>query len=488
PAEDPATYAMISAADTLGVFQIESRAQMSMLPRLQPQCFYDLVIEVAIVRPGPIQGGMVHPYLRRRQGLEPVDYPSPSVKQALERTLGVPIFQEQVMQLAILAAGFTAGEADQLRRAMAAWRHRGSLGPFQEKLVDGMLSRGYSRDFAERVFAQIQGFGEYGFPESHAASFALLVYVSCWLKCHHPDAFLAALLKAQPMGFYAPAQLVRDARAHGVEVRSVDVQASQVFASLEPFNDRWAVRLGLHQVAHLTQEAMHRIVQARATKTFNSVDDLAMRAELSRQDLQALAAAGALQSLSADRHQAHWLATGHDQLPGVLQDAACEQELPAAGLLPVPTEAQNLIADYASLGLSLGRHPLALLRKELKERFQSRPAIELQKLGHQQLARASGLVTHRQRPGTAKGVVFITLEDETGSINLIIWPDVLKIYKQAVLHGQLLTAYGRWQRDQTIATDAPGQVMNLVALRIEDHTPLLAQRLGEMASSSRDFH
>ncbi|MGA0825434.1 MAG: error-prone DNA polymerase, partial [Burkholderiaceae bacterium] len=292
PAEDPATYAMISAADTLGVFQIESRAQMSMLPRLQPQCFYDLVIEVAIVRPGPIQGGMVHPYLRRRQGLEPVDYPSPSVKQALERTLGVPIFQEQVMQLAILAAGFTAGEADQLRRAMAAWRHRGSLGPFQEKLVDGMLSRGYSRDFAERVFAQIQGFGEYGFPESHAASFALLVYVSCWLKCHHPDAFLAALLKAQPMGFYAPAQLVRDARAHGVEVRSVDVQASQVFASLEPFNDRWAVRLGLHQVAHLTQEAMHRIVQARATKTFNSVDDLAMRAELSRQDLQALAAAG----------------------------------------------------------------------------------------------------------------------------------------------------------------------------------------------------
>ena len=488
PAEDPATYAMITAADTLGVFQIESRAQMSMLPRLKPQCFYDLVIEVAIVRPGPIQGGMVHPYLRRRQGLEPVDYPSPSVKQALERTLGVPIFQEQVMQLAILAAGFTAGEADQLRRAMAAWRHRGSLGPFQEKLVDGMLSRGYSRDFAERVFAQIQGFGEYGFPESHAASFALLVYVSCWLKCHHPDAFLAALLKAQPMGFYAPAQLVRDARAHGVVVHPVDVKTSQVFASLEPIDDQWAVRLGLHQVAHLTQEAMHRIDQARTARQFRSVDDLAGRAELSRQDLQALAAAGALQSLGNDRHQAHWLTTGHDRLPGVLQDAACEQELPAASLLPVPTEAQNLIADYASLGLSLGRHPLALLRKELKERFQSRPAIELQELGHQQLARASGLVTHRQRPGTAKGVVFITLEDETGSINLIIWPDVLKKYKQAVLHGQLLTAYGRWQRDQTIASDAPGQVTNLVALRIEDHTPLLAQRLGEMASSSRDFH
>ena len=488
PAEDPATYAMITAADTLGVFQIESRAQMSMLPRLKPQCFYDLVIEVAIVRPGPIQGGMVHPYLRRRQGLEPVDYPSPSVKQALERTLGVPIFQEQVMQLAILAAGFTAGEADQLRRAMAAWRHRGSLGPFQEKLVDGMLSRGYSRDFAERVFAQIQGFGEYGFPESHAASFALLVYVSCWLKCHHPDAFLAALLKAQPMGFYAPAQLVRDARAHGVVVHPVDVKTSQVFASLEPIDDQWAVRLGLHQVAHLTQEAMHRIVQARTAGKFRSVDDLAGRAELSRQDLQALAAAGALQSLGNDRHQAHWLATGHDRLPGVLQDTACEQELPAASLLPVPTEAQNLVADYASLGLSLGRHPLALLRKELKERFQSRPAIELQELGHQQLARASGLVTHRQRPGTAKGVVFITLEDETGSINLIIWPDVLKKYKQAVLHGQLLTAYGRWQRDQTIASDAPGQVTNLVALRIEDHTPLLAQRLGEMASSSRDFH
>ncbi|MDP4948855.1 MAG: OB-fold nucleic acid binding domain-containing protein, partial [Burkholderiaceae bacterium] len=271
-------------------------------------------------------------------------------------------------------------------------------------------------------------------------------------------------------------------------VHPVDVQTSQVFASLEPIDDQWAVRLGLHQVAHLTQEAMHRIVQARTAGQFRSVDDLAGRAELSRQDLQALAAAGALQSLGNDRHQAHWLATGHDRLPGVLQDAACEQELPAASLLPVPTEAQNLVADYASLGLSLGRHPLALLRKELKERFQSRPAIELQELGHQQLARASGLVTHRQRPGTAKGVVFITLEDETGSINLIIWPDVLKKYKQAVLHGQLLTAYGRWQRDQTIASDAPGQVTNLVALRIEDHTPLLAQRLGEMASSSRDFH
>jgi error-prone DNA polymerase len=511
PAEDPATYAMISAADTLGVFQIESRAQMSMLPRLQPQCFYDLVIEVAIVRPGPIQGGMVHPYLRRRQGLEPVDYPSSSVKQALERTLGVPIFQEQVMQLAILAAGFTAGEADQLRRAMAAWRRRGSLGPFQEKLVDGMLSRGYSRDFAERVFAQIQGFGEYGFPESHAASFALLVYVSCWLKCHHPDAFLAALLNAQPMGFYAPAQLVRDAGSHGVEVRSVNVQSSQVFTSLEPIQSQaihqvadcshedsadytvnpsgqWAVRLGLHQVAHLTQEAMHRIVQTRDRQPFHSVDDLAKRAQLSRPDLQALAAAGALTGLAKDRHQAHWLATGYEQLPGVLHDAIWEQGPLNNDLLPTPTEAQNLVADYASLGLSLGRHPLTLLRTELQERFQSRPAIELRKLAHQQLARASGLVTHRQRPGTAKGVVFITLEDETGSINLIIWPDVLRKYKQAVLHGRLLTAYGRWQRDQTIASDAPGQVMNLVALRVEDHTSLLAQRLGELASSSRDFH
>jgi error-prone DNA polymerase len=509
PSEDPETYAMISAADTIGVFQIESRAQMSMLPRLKPQCFYDLVIEVAIVRPGPIQGGMVHPYLRRRQGLEPVDYPSPAVRQALERTLGVPIFQEQVMQLAILAAGFTAGEADQLRRAMAAWRRRGSLGPFHEKLVNGMLMRGYTRDFAERVFAQIQGFGEYGFPESHAASFALLVYVSCWIKRHHPDAFLAGLLNAQPLGFYAPAQLVRDARAHGVAVLPVCVQKSAVESRLEAPDGMsvvsglvrrpdkqevarqtlWPVRLGLNRVAQLSEAGMERLVAARSsTGPFASVEDLARRAELPRTDLQALAAAGALSSLAGDRHQASWQAAGHEPLRHVLRDSAFEEPALQEGLLPKPSTAQDLLADYASLGLTLGQHPVSLIRPLLTSRFKSQTAAYLRSLGQHQLARASGLVTHRQRPGTAKGTVFITLEDETGSINLIVWPDVFLKYRQAALHAQLLTAYGRWQRDTHIAPEDPGQVMHLVVSRLEDHTPLLAQTLGKLATESRDFH
>lgn len=479
PAEDEATYHMIQAADTIGVFQIESRAQMSMLPRLKPACFYDLVIEVAIVRPGPIQGGMVHPYLRRRQGLEPVDFPSPAVREALERTLGVPIFQEQVMQLAILAAGFTPGEADQLRRAMAAWRRRGSLGPFEDRLISGMLMRGYSRDFAERVFAQIQGFGEYGFPESHAASFALLVYVSCWLKRHHPDAFLAALLNSQPMGFYAPAQLVRDARAHGVEVRGVDVNRSSVCSSLEPSDsDPWPVRLGLDRIAHLSEDAMERVVLARTQQgPFQSVEDLAQRASLSRADLQALAAANALEGLAGHRHSASWIAAGHEPMKGVLSPTQVQEPRLEPRLLPEPSEASGLVADYASLGLTLGRHPIALIRDQLRERFKSVPAIELLKMPHDRLARASGIVTHRQRPGTAKGVVFMTLEDETGSVNLIIWPDVLSRFKQACLQGQVITAYGRWQ------------TQHLVSLRIEDHTALLAQALGGVVQrKSRDFH
>ncbi len=491
PAEDAQTYQMIQAADTIGVFQIESRAQMSMLPRLKPACFYDLVIEVAIVRPGPIQGGMVHPYLRRRQGLEPIDYPSPAVEKALARTLGVPIFQEQVMQLAILAAGFTPGEADQLRRAMAAWRRRGSLGPFHDKVINGMLIRGYAREFAERVFAQIEGFGEYGFPESHAASFALLVYVSCWLKCHHPDAFLAGLLNAQPMGFYAPAQLVRDAQDHGVTVRPVDVQASRVEAMLEADHALespcWPVRLGLQMVAQLSAGAAVRIVAARQQGPFESVDDLAHRAALGRSDLQALAAAQALRSLSAHRHDAAWRAAGHERPTAFLEDARVAEPSLQEGLLLPPTEADDVAHDYASMGLSLGRHPVAFLRPTLAARFQSRPFAELQHYPHGRLARASGLVTHRQRPSTAKGILFLTLEDETGRINVVIWPDVLERHQQATLHGQLLTIYGRWQRDERISPRAPGQVLNLLALRVEDHTPLLAQALGQLATQSRDF-
>jgi error-prone DNA polymerase len=407
------------------------------------------------------------------------------------------------MQLAILAAGFTAGEADQLRRAMAAWRRRGSLGPFHEKLVNGMLMRGYTRDFAERVFAQIQGFGEYGFPESHAASFALLVYVSCWIKRHHPDAFLAGLLNAQPLGFYAPAQLVRDARNHGVTVLPVCVQKSAVETTLEqplaqplrqpaqdtPAQALWPVRLGLNRVAQLSEAGMQRLVAARLSRgPFASVEDLARRAELPRTDLQALAAAGALASLAGDRHQASWEAAGHEPLRHVLRDSAFEEPALTEGLLPKPSTAQNLLADYASLGLTLGQHPVSLIRPLLTARFQSQTAAHLRSLGQHQLARASGLVTHRQRPGTAKGTVFITLEDETGSINLIVWPDVFLKYRQAALHAQLLTAYGRWQRDTHIAPEDPGQVMHLLVLRLEDHTPLLAQTLGQLATESRDFH
>ncbi|MFO0226914.1 MAG: error-prone DNA polymerase, partial [Gammaproteobacteria bacterium] len=358
PPEDPAVYDMICRADTVGVFQIESRAQQAMLPRLRPRNFYDLVIEVAIVRPGPIQGDMVHPYLRRRNGEEPVDYPSEAVKAVLQRTLGVPIFQEQVMQVAIVAAGFTPGEADQLRRAMAAWKRHGGLGHFEQRLLDGMRARGYDASFAARIFGQIQGFGEYGFPESHAASFALLVYVSAWLKCHEPAAFTAALLDSQPMGFYAPAQLVRDAREHGVEVRAVDVGVSGVDCALEPgsgVDGRPALRLGLRLVRGLSRAGAERVVAARAAQPFTDLQGLAEAAALDRGDLEALAAAGACASLSGNRHHAFWQVAGTETaLP--LAPPAADPTLP---LLPVPTEGEDLVADYRSLGLTLGRHPLA---------------------------------------------------------------------------------------------------------------------------------
>jgi error-prone DNA polymerase len=486
PPEDPQTYDMICAADTIGVFQIESRAQMSMLPRLKPRCFYDLVIEVAIIRPGPIQGGMVHPYLQRRQGLEPIDYPSPEVEQALSRTLGVPIFQEQVMQLAILAAGFSPGEADQLRRAMAAWRKRGSLGPFQDKLVQGMLARGYDESFAQRVFAQIQGFGEYGFPESHAASFALLVYVSCWLKCHHPDAFCAALLNSQPMGFYAPSQLIQDAQRHGVTVEPVDVIHSNEQTSLV---GPMQIRLGLQLVAGLSQPGLQRLLIARQQRPFTSVNDLAKRAELQTTDLRALAHADALRGLSGHRHQAMWQASGAAPLKSLLQTTEVMESALAPQQLPSPSVVQDVLQDYASLGLSLRAHPLSFLRETLIQRFRSQTIQVLKAMPSGRLARASGLVTHRQRPGTAKGTVFLSIEDETGGLNVIVWPKVLDQYKPAVLRGQLLTVYGTWQRDDRIDPQDPGQVHHLLAVRIEDHTALLTQVLGQaIAQSSRDFH
>jgi error-prone DNA polymerase len=482
PAEDTATYDMICRADTVGVFQIESRAQMSMLPRLLPRCFYDLVVEVAIVRPGPIQGGMVHPYLKNRAlPAGEVVYPSAEVRQALERTRGVPIFQEQVMQLAILAADFTPGEADSLRRAMAAWKRKGGLGPFHERLVGRMVEKGYAREFAEAIFKQIEGFGEYGFPESHAASFALLAYVSSWIKLHHPDAFLAALLNSQPMGFYAPAQLVRDARAHGVEVRAVDVLASDCEAALEGEGGGLrAVRLGLNQVSGLGSEAAQRIVAARAEGPLASPEDLARRAALGAHELQALAQAGALQPLlgpdATHRHQAAWAVAGVDTRPTALLRGARVAEVPAR--LAAPSEAEDMVADYRALGLTLARHPLALLRTELAT-YRVQPAAVLQGYPSGRLARASGLVTHRQRPETAKGTVFVTLEDETGAVNVIVWPRVAETQRQALLGATLMTVYGTWQREGS----AEHAVMHLVAAKIVDHSALLQGLL----SRSRDF-
>jgi len=472
PSEDPAVYDMISHADTLGVFQIESRAQMAMLPRMKPRRFYDLVIEVAIVRPGPIQGGMVHPYLRRREQVEPVTYPSEAVRGVLERTLGVPIFQEQVMQLAVVAAGFTPGEADKLRRSMAAWRRKGGLDQFERRLIEGMRERGYQEDFARQIFMQIQGFGEYGFPESHAASFALLVYVSAWLKCHEPAAFACALLNSQPMGFYAPAQIVQDARRHGVEVRPVDVLASEWDCTLEKGEGgKPALRLGLRQVKGLSLEGVACLTAARAQKPFDSVDDLATRGGVDPRDLKCLAAAGALARLTGHRRQAYWDVAGIERATPLAMGHVAEAQ---PDLFPL-TEGQDLVADYASLGLSLGRHPLALLRSRLqRERIVT--AEELSRLPHGRLARAAGLVLNRQRPGTASGVTFLTLEDETGHVNVVVWHDLAERQRRELLGARLLAVYGTLERQ--------GEVAHLIAGHLRDLTPLL----GNLVTHSRDFH
>jgi error-prone DNA polymerase len=474
PSEDGAVYDMICRADTTGVFQIESRAQMSMLPRLRPRNFYDLVIEVAIVRPGPIQGEMVHPYLRRRSGEEAVSYPSKEVEAVLKRTLGVPIFQEQVMQLAIAAAGFSPGEADRLRRAMAAWKRKGGLEPFQKQLIDGMRERGYEESFAQQIFKQILGFGEYGFPESHSASFALLVYTSAWLKHYEPAAFCAALINSQPMGFYAPAQLVRDARVHGVEVRAADVTISDWDCTLERREDgRPALRLGLRLVKHLSQEGALRLLAARALRAFGSIADMAERAALERRDLQALAAADALARLSGHRHRAVWQVTGVERaLPLLPASTAVDEGIP---LLRAPREGQDIVADYGSLGLTLRRHPLALLRDKLQQRGVL-PTQELWQQPNGQWVITAGLVITRQRPGSAGGVTFVTMEDETGYVNLIVWNRVAVEQRAALLESRLLEVHGKLQRE--------GDVQHVIAQRLINLSPLL----GDLVVASRNFH
>ena len=363
PAEDPLVYDMICDGDTMGVFQIESRAQMAMLPRLRPRCYYDLVIEVAIIRPGPIQGDMVHPYLRRRNGEEAVDYPSEEVKGVLQRTLGVPIFQEQVMQLAVVAAGFTPGEADSLRRAMAAWKRRGGLGPFEDKLIRGMRERGYEEQFARQIFRQIEGFGEYGFPESHSASFALLVYVSSWLKRHEPAAFTAALLNSQPMGFYSASQLTQDVRRHGVEVRAVDINRSDWDCTLEAGEDgAAAMRLGLRMVKGLSEDSGSLVVERRPASGYGGTQQLVEQVGLDRRELGVLASAGALEALEGHRHRARWAVAGVEEPTPLLRSM---DRYEAAPLLRKPTEGQDIVADYQSTGLTLGRHPVQLLRHRL---------------------------------------------------------------------------------------------------------------------------
>jgi error-prone DNA polymerase len=521
PRERPEVYAMLSHADSVGVFQVESRAQMTMLPRLRPRRFYDLVVEVAIVRPGPIQGGMVHPYLQAREraarGEEPMAGLRTEIRGVLARTLGVPIFQEQVMQLAVVAADFSGGEADQLRRAMGAWRRKGELERYRQKLLDGLAKNRYDPDFAQRLCQQIEGFGSYGFPESHAASFALLVYASAWLKCFEPAAFLAALLNSQPMGFYAPSQLIQDARRHGVEVRAADVTVSEWDCTLEPTArhatdpapahpgaptaqaapcpalaactarhpasspgapdaspvcPQPAVRLGLRMIRGLAHDAAARTVAARSAHAFSDAQDLAARARLDAGELRTLAASGALATLAGHRRQALWQASGAAPLPGLLAKAPGGD---VAALLDAPAEAEDLLADYARLGFTLGRHPLSFVREQLA-RLRFLTAADIAVAPDRMLARGAGLVTCRQRPGTAKGTLFVTLEDETGLTNVIVRPELFELQRRILLGARLMGVFGQISRQ--------GQVVHLVASRVVDHSPLL----GNLAAHSRDFH
>lgn len=475
PAEDPKTYAMIQRADTIGTFQIESRAQMSMLPRLKPANFYDLVIEVAIVRPGPIQGNMVHPYLRRRQGLDPVVYPSEELREVFERTLGIPLFQEQVMQLAIVAAGFTPGEADQLRRSMAAWKRRGGLEYFQERILSGMTERGYALEFAENVFEQIKGFGSYGFPESHAASFALITYVSCWLKCHEPAAFTCALMNSQPLGFYTDNQLVQDVRRHGIEVRPIDVRFSDWDSTLESYPNhpgkQPSIRLGYRLIKGFQQACAERISIARQRKAFFDVEDLCARAQLNDAHQALLADAGALKAIVGHRHRARWAIQGVEKQLPLFGDIAVRD---VAVSLPMPTTGEDVAADYTTVGLTLGKHPLALLRRQLHAQRCER-SRDLLKRSHGSRVRMAGLVTLRQRPETAGGATFVTLEDEDGMVNVVVWQDVGERQRRVLLESQLMVVEGRWE-------SADG-VHHLIAGRLHDLSPML----GSLTMTSRDF-
>ena len=495
PAEDPKVYDMMGKADTVGVFQIESRAQMSMLPRLRPRNYYDLVIQIAIVRPGPIQGDMVHPYLNRRRGKEAVTYPSDAIKEVLERTLGVPIFQEQVMQLAMVAAGFSGGEADQLRRAMAAWKHKGGLEPYHDKLVQGMLERGYEQKFAEQLFQQIKGFGDYGFPESHSASFALIAYVSSWLKCYHPAAFCCALLNSQPMGFYAPAQLIQDAERHGVKVLPMELNSSFYDCTLE-FPEGYRklykhsrltlepeVRIGFCLAKGLSEPGANAIIEARQFGVFINIQDLVFRSGINKKDLESLAATDALKGLSGDRHRAFWQASGVEK-DGQSRDIQsfsffddtefADNDFGVDVLLPVASEGQNIVSDYTSTGFTLRRHPLAFFRDHLNN-YQVSTASQLALIDNEANVKVTGLVTCRQRPLTAAGVIFLTLEDESGFINVVVWPNLGEKLRPIVRQATLLGVAGHVQKNDG--------VIHLIARELVD----LSHWLGSMELSSRDF-
>lgn len=473
PAGDAATYDMLCRGGSMGVFQVESRAQMSLLPRLKPRHFADLVIEVALIRPGPLQGNMVHPYLRRREGAEPVDYPSEALREVLGPTLGIPLFQEQVMELAVVAAGFSPGEADQVRRSMAAWKRKGGLEKFRDKLLAGMHERGYSDEFAENVYQQILGFGSYGFPQSHAASFALLTYASSWLKRHEPEAFYAGLLNSMPMGFYQPMQLVNDARRHQVVFRPVDVTCSEWDCTLER-SDRGTpeVRLGLRMVSGLAEVDAQLLCSERRRYPFSSIEDLANRTGLNRRALNHLANAGAFQSFAGHRHAARWATAGVQKLRDVLTGSTLGED-PLA--LPAPTEGADLLADLHSTGVSLGRHPLALLRKRLR-REGALTAQQLLSSKDGRQVKVAGVVTHRQRPATASGVLFVTLEDETGLANLIVWPKVLEEQRTELLGASLLVVEGRLQLANGVA--------HVITARAHDRSAWL----GHLRLDSRDFH